>query len=227
MWDGINWTLASQITSFFELSAAGSAAGGRDDAPKDFFAALREAGALDDALSFLAFALPRRGAIAWGYRCVGASARHASLLPADMGAYSAVGAWLDDASEERRSVAESAAKQAGYRTPEAMLALSVFVSGGSLAAPASPQQVPAPPELAGQMVNAALVMASTRVGPKFIGKIKSDFLDFGVQYAEGSVDPSKRLDPGAWSEDVPAHAPNAENREPIRPPQRPAPRPRP
>ncbi|MDZ5456860.1 DUF6931 family protein [Azohydromonas lata] len=53
-----------------ELSVAGRAALAADPAPKGFLAALLEAGCLDDALQFLAHALPRARAVAWACVCV-------------------------------------------------------------------------------------------------------------------------------------------------------------
>lgn len=187
MWTIVKWTLAGQITPFFKLSDAAAPLLDGEEPPEQFFGTLRAAGADDDAMQFLCYALPRRVAIAWGRDCVGRTANAVRLSPADMAAYSAVGAWLDDPSDERRWVASDAAKAAEYRSAEALLATAVYTSGGSLAAPHCPQPCPPPPELAGQMVAGALAIAATRVDAPLIAQTKSLFLDRGTMFAGGQV----------------------------------------
>ena len=187
MWKVVKWTLAGQVTPFFKLSEQAAPLLDGDEPPEQFFTALRDAGANDDALQFLCYALPRRVAIAWGRDCVGRTAGAAKLRPADMAAYSAVGAWLDDPSDERRWVAHDAALAAEYQSPEAILAVAVYTSGGSLALPHCPQPCPPPPELAGQMVAGALATAATRCDDGMIAATKALFLDRGALYASGEV----------------------------------------
>lgn len=187
MWNVVKWTLAGQITPFFKLSEAAAPLLDGEEPPEQFFSTLRDAGALDDALQFLSYALPRRVAIAWGRDCVGRTANAIQLTPADMAAYSAVGAWLSDPNDEQRYVAFDAAKAAGFTSAEALLATAVYTSGGSLAAPHCPQPCPPPPEMAGQMVAGALAIASTRVEAPMIGPTKSLFLDRGALFASGQV----------------------------------------
>lgn len=187
MWNVVKWTLAGQITPFFKLSDAAAPLLDGEEPPEQFFGALREAGAQDDALQFLCYALPRRVAIAWGRDCVGRTASATRLRPTDMAAYSAVGAWLDDPADDRRWVAFDAAKAAEFSSPEAMLAMSVYTSGGSLALPECPQPCPPPPELAGQMVAGALAMAAARAEGPQIAQTKREFLDRGVLFASGQA----------------------------------------
>ncbi len=187
MWKVVKWTLAGQVTPFFKLSDAAAPLLDGDEPPEQFFAALRDAGADDDAMQFLCYALPRRVAIAWGRDCVGRTAGPAALTPADVAAYSAVGAWLNDPSDERRWVAHDAALAAEFRSAEAILAVAVYTSGGSLALPHCPQPCPPPPELSGQMVAGALAAAATRVEAGQIAAAKAAFLDRGTLYASGEV----------------------------------------
>lgn len=183
MWDAVQWSLAGQVADFVKLSERGAAALIEDEPPEAYFARLRAEGALDDALAFLAAALPRRVAVAWGRDCLGRTARAVRLRPADTAASSAVAAWLDDPVDERRRVAFEAAGAAEYASAEALLALAVFLSGGSLAAPGCPQQVPSAPELCGRMVAAAVALAAVRVQPALIADTKSAFLERGNQLA--------------------------------------------
>ncbi len=187
MWSIVKWTLAGQITPFFKLSDAAAPLLDGEEPPERFFGVLRDAGALDDAMQFLCYALPRRTVIAWGRDCVGRTAGAARLSPTDMAAYSAVGAWLDDPSDERRWVAFDAAKAAEFRSAEALLAAAVYTSGGSLALPHCPQPCPPPPEMAGQMVAGALAIAATRVEATLIAETKTQFLDRGALFAAGQA----------------------------------------
>lgn len=221
MWDAVRWTLAGQVAALFPLGDDAQKALVEDDPPEDFFQTLRQMGAYNDAISFLAFALPRRQAIAWAHRCIGATARRARLMPADTAAYSAAGAWLADGADELRWTAHDAANRAELRTPEALLAYAVFVSGGSLTSADCPQQVPAPPDLVGKLVSAALLMAATRAAGPLVDQAKSDFIDVGETFARDESGPTKHLDPAIWSDNLAGHAPNAQNRKPKRVIQRP------
>lgn len=187
MWDAVRWTRATQITEHFDLSEDAAALAAPDDVPEHYFELLRDAGALDDAIRFMAFALPRRICIAWGHACIARTARDAKLKPADVAAYSAVGAWLKDPSEEQRWIAHRAAQSADFKTAEAVLAFAVFVSGGSLSPPESPQQVPAPPDMSPRLVSGAVLLAAVRVAPVAIRDAKLDFLARGLPYAKGEI----------------------------------------
>lgn len=185
MWDAVRWTLATQLTALFDVSDDGAALLDPSDTPEHYFGLLRDAGALDDALRLLAFALPRRSCIAWGHDCVSRTAGAGKLKPADTAAHSAVGAWLNDPSDERRWVAHDTARTAEFRTPEALLGFAVYVSGGSLSPPQSNIQVPAPADMSARLVSGAVLLASVRTEPTAIGRVKEDFLSRGLPFATG------------------------------------------
>lgn len=185
MWDAVKWTRAGQIGRLFKLSEPGAALLIDEDPPEAFFARLREAQALDDAMAFLAFALPRRLAIAWGRDCVAQTAGDAGIGPADAAAFSAANAWLEDATDERRWTAHEAARAAEFRSAEAVLAMAVYASGGSVTPPGSEDAVAPPPDLAARLVSGAVVMAACRVPFEKMKDTKSAFLDNGAAYASG------------------------------------------
>ena len=186
-WDAVTWSLAEQVAELVALSEKGQALLTAGLGPSEFFDKLRAAGALDDAAGFLAVALPRRLAISWARDCVAHTAREAKLKQPALLALSAVGAWLDDPSEERRWTAHDAANNAGMDGPEALLAMAVFLSGGSISPPGTPQPVPAPPELTGKLAGGAVLLAAVRVQPQLIADTKLAFLDRGVKYAIGDA----------------------------------------
>jgi hypothetical protein len=123
MWNAVRWTEAGQVAQLFEMSGKADALLVAEEPPERFFAALTAAKLYDDALMFVALALPRRPAIAWGRACVGRTAEFAPLRPRDTAAFSAAAAWLEDSNDERRFTAFEAARQAEFRSAEAMLAL--------------------------------------------------------------------------------------------------------
>jgi hypothetical protein len=186
MWDAVKWTRAGQIARLFKLSEPAAELLVDEDPPEAYFARLRGADALDDAMAFLAFALPRRLAIAWCRDCVGSTAGAMQLSPEDAAAFSAANAWLEDPSDERRWTAHEAARAAEFRSAEAVLALAVYASGGSMAPPGSaePPALP-PPDLAARLVSGAVIMAACRVPFERMRGTKAAFLDNGAIYAAG------------------------------------------
>jgi hypothetical protein len=153
--------------------------------PRQFFDALAVVPALaDDAIRFLATALPKREAVWWGVLCV----KDALPKPADPVAAKAVAsaeAWAKDPSEANRRAAESAANAAGYGTAAGSLAAAAFWSGGSLNPPHLPVVAPKP-ELTGVAVAGAVLLASSvaAAGP---APAKAKFVALGGEVASGKL----------------------------------------
>lgn len=187
MWSAVRWTEAGQVAQLFELSAKAAPLLVAEEPPEQFFATLKDAKLYEEALMFVALALPRRLAIAWGRNCVGRMAQYTRLAPRDTAAFSAVGAWLQDASDERRFNAFEAARQAEFRSAEAMLAFAVYASGGNM----SPSETDPPahpsPDMAGRLVHGAISLALMRVPFEQSDEVKLGFLDAGSGYASGTV----------------------------------------
>lgn len=150
--------------------------------PRQFFDALAAVPALaDDAVRFLAAALPKREAVWWGALCV----RDAVPKPGPeaANAIAAAEAWARDPSEANRRAAEQAAGAAGYGTPPGCLAGAAFWSGGSLAPPNLPP-VPPKDELTATAVAGAVLLAAVAAptGPE---QAKARFLALGAEVASG------------------------------------------
>ena len=159
-WNQVRWTEAQQVAALM---------GVEDDAlpeagvtPADHYQALRETGDSSGAVAFLGHALPRLEALAWAARVLEEAAAGRELKRADRQALDHSLRWLGDPSEGARRAASDAAELAGERSPERMLALGVFFSGGSISDPDLPPIQPAP-ELAGRFAAAAIVIAAARV----------------------------------------------------------------
>jgi hypothetical protein len=152
--------------------------------PRQFFDALVLAQIPDDAIRFLAAALPKREAVGWGVLCV-KDALTKPLEPTATKALATAEAWVKDPSEANRRAAEAAADPAGYGTAAGCLAAAAFWSGGSLT-PAHLPPVPPRDDLTGTAVVGAILLASTvsSAGPE-PAKIK--FIAIGGDIASGRV----------------------------------------
>jgi hypothetical protein len=152
--------------------------------PRQFFESLVAVPLLDDAIRFLAAALPKREAVGWAVLCV----KDALPKPLEPSAAKALGvaeAWVKDPSEAHRQAAGAAADAAGYGTATGCLAAAAFWSGGSLT---PPHLAPVPPrdDLTGTAVTGAILLASASAisGPE---PAKAKFVAMGGDVASGRL----------------------------------------
>jgi hypothetical protein len=154
--------------------------------PAQFFRLLVEGGHLQDAIRFLASALPKREAVGWAY--LAARAAHGDKAEAKCAAaLEATRKWVIDPSEANRRTAEKTAKPAGYGTPAGCAALAAFLSGGSIA-PAD-QKTPVQPaeHLCATSVFGAVFMSGVMTQPEKAPEKHRRFLDQGVEIAGGAT----------------------------------------
>lgn len=150
--------------------------------PRQFFDVLAPNPALaDDAIQFLAAALPKREAVWWGLLC----AKNSSLkaTPEAAKAIAAAEAWVKDPSEANRRVAENAANLAGHGTSAGCLAAAAFWSGGSLL-PAHLPPTPPKDELTGTAVAGAILLATVATPPN-PAAAQAKFIALGGDVAAG------------------------------------------
>jgi hypothetical protein len=176
----VKWTEARQVTAVLGWPESA----GDPDAeasPEAFFDALCAAGRHDDAVEFLAQALPRWEAVAWAARSV------RDLDPpgqaADAAALKAALLWVQDPTEARRRAAESAAEASAPDSPARLAALAAFFSGGSVA-PDDAEPLPAPRDAAGKLAAGAILVASAR-SPDMDAALQA-CLSAGAEIASGS-----------------------------------------
>jgi hypothetical protein len=152
--------------------------------PRRFFDLLAATPLLDDAIRFLAAALPKREAVGWGAACV-KDVFPKFAEPNEAKALTAAEAWTKDPSEGNRQTAGTAAEAAGYDTAPGCLAAAAFWSGGSLAPPHLPA-VPPRDDLTGNGVTGAILLASAAAaaGPD---PAKAKFIALGADVASGRV----------------------------------------
>lgn len=151
--------------------------------PGDFLEALIREAQWPDAVRFLAHALPRREAVWWACTC----ARF--TLPADsppdaVAALQAAEAWVFQPTEENRRAAMQRAEAAGFDTPAAWSAVSVFWSGGSMAPPGAPPVMPGE-RLCPTAVASTVLLAAVQTEPQLAEQKYRRFLEAGIDIARG------------------------------------------
>lgn len=129
----------------------------------------------EDAIRFLAVALPKREAVIWAIACV----RSAIPKPAPDAAkaITTTETWTRDPSDANRRACGAAAEVVGHDTAPGCLADAAFWSGGSLSAPHLP---PVPPrdDLTATAVTGALLLAALAVPA-----VLSRFVAMGAEIA--------------------------------------------
>ena len=159
-WTQVRWTEARQILSLMGQEEAELPEPGID--PKTYYAARRAAQDRSAATNFLGHALPRLEAIVWASHILDEQSRTITLAPMDRQALDYALRWIGDPNDDRRRTAMDAAGEAGRRSPERLLGMAVFYSGGSISLPDMPPVLP-PPEAAGRLAASAILIASHRV----------------------------------------------------------------
>jgi len=182
-WTNIRWTEAGQIADLMELPR--EEVPEPDMVPRAFYLAARRRDDLETALSFLAHALPRYDAVAWAARVLERLAAAAPPDPSERQALDHALRWIEDPSDEHRRAAFDAAESAAAESPERLLALAVFLAGGSLAPADLPAVLPEA-SLGGRFAACALIAAAHRSGDP--NAALAGALDLGEKIAEGGVE---------------------------------------
>jgi hypothetical protein len=152
-WANVRWTEAAQIMRLLGKLVD-------DDDPEPVlpdvhFGELLAGQRYSDAVMFLAVALPRFDAVTWAARILEARPGKPKLS-GDRAALAAVLDWLDDPSDSKRRIANALAEKAALNSPEQLLALATFMSGGSIA-PEDINPILPPPEICGKLVSSAIL----------------------------------------------------------------------
>lgn len=180
---------ASEILERYEPSEEAAALSTDGMSPRRFLDRLLAGELNEDAISFLAYGLPRREAVWWGLRCV------REITPDEpeekvAAAIAATDAWLADPTDEKRRAAMVAAEAATYGTPAGCIALAAFFSEGSMAPPDCPP-VPVGEWFCARTVAAAVILASIARKPEEIPVLGKKFAEQGIEVANG---------PAPWEE---------------------------
>jgi hypothetical protein len=174
---------AAEICGGLELSEPGRKLLDAQISPAGYLARLSEAGLVGDAVRFLARALPKREAVWWACQCI----REAGLDSGEaaQAALLAAARWAAEPSEDNRRAAEKAADLAAS-TPEGIVALGAYLSGGSMAPPEAPEVKPAE-GLTALSIAGAIILAAVAKQPQQAPQRYRRFLELGVAAANNPL----------------------------------------
>ncbi len=137
----------------------------------------------DDAVKFMAHALPKREAVWWGCLCVWKTCRPQPSAK-EAAALEAAVHWVIEPAEEHRRHAEAAGLKAGADTPAGGLALAAYWTEGSMAPAGQPEAAP-PPFLTAQTLAAVLTLAAAQAKDVPLAEHQRLFLQLGREVAGG------------------------------------------
>lgn len=160
-WSKVKWTEARQIAEAMDTDAAALPDEGVD--PRSYYVSLKKGGELDRALSYLGHALPRYEAVAWAAHSIRSMRSPSQPMPLDRQALDRTLQWVEEPTDEYRRAAYQAAEAASRDSPERLLAIAAYMSGGSIAPPDLPPVNP-PQEVCGRIAATAVLVAAHRSG---------------------------------------------------------------
>lgn len=132
--------------------------------PSRFVQLLEARGLFKDAIQFLTHGLPIDVAIRWGCAAVRELARKENPAQSAEVLEAAEG-WLKAPNDEERWKARSAAEKNGVSSPADLIAMAVFLSGGSIT-PAGTPVTPPPEYAANRMVGSGIQLAVLSQSPE-------------------------------------------------------------
>lgn len=170
-WTIVFWSSAHQIAK--EANLPETLLPAEDVAPGAFFHDLRAQGEVMAAVAYVATALPKLEAIAWGLASLPPLVDTDRHRAARMLLRDTARRWLDEPDDENRRAVERLTETADREWPEALIGMAIFFSGGSIA-PEDTPPVPADASLCGQLIAGAiqsLVASHAHAGPEFANRI--------------------------------------------------------
>ncbi len=158
-WPRVKWTEAGQLVPLLGSDPAMSEADAKLS-PEAYCLKLIGEDQLDLAAQVLGVALPRVDGIAWAASVLD------TLLPEAQTSRGApiralVGAWIEEPDHEKRKQAWEMAEAQEETTPEQLLAMALFLSGGSISMDGLPPVLP-PEGASGRIVGGAIVLMAHR-----------------------------------------------------------------
>jgi hypothetical protein len=171
-----------------EICALAAAAGRTlpdpgDTSPAEYVKKLISVPSLDEAVQFMAFALPKREAVWWACLCA-RSQVHDSTPAAALAALTAAEAWVYRPTDETRRAAMEKAQATRFDSALIWPAVAAFWSGGSLAPPNLPA-VPPAPHLSGVAVLGAVTLAAVQIEPALAEQKRRRYIEIAIDIANG------------------------------------------
>lgn len=138
------------------VSPAASALVQEDSTPSSYLNSLEKQELYPDAIRFLAFKLPTDAGVKWASSCIKELSSPESKKEKDE-PLEASDNWVKAQSDATRFAAKDAADKSKTSGPSKLLAMGVFMSGGSLT-PAGAPHTPPPPNTAQKMIAGAILI---------------------------------------------------------------------
>ncbi|WP_372731494.1 hypothetical protein [Novosphingobium sp.] len=151
-WTLSTWTDAAQLAAYVNPRQVPEQA--RDVAPPAWFAHLREAGEVVDAVNFIAHAMPRYECVVWAVRTlidIGIDRTDPAIVAALR--------WIDNPSDGLRRAAAHLGESLDDETPQSLLCQTIFLSGGSISEEDLPAIQP-PPDTCAKLAAATVLTAA-------------------------------------------------------------------
>jgi hypothetical protein len=146
-----------EISEISNLTDPARALVNDDSTSTDYLDRLEQQELFQDAIRFLAHRLPTDTGVKWASACVrelqAPDRKEEKNEPLD-----AADRWLQAPGDQTRWAAHEAADKAKTSGPANLVAMAVFLSGGSVAPPEAPETMP-PPYAAQKMIVGSIVVA--------------------------------------------------------------------
>ncbi|MGO9258639.1 MAG: DUF6931 family protein [Bryobacteraceae bacterium] len=146
-----------EISEISNLSAGALALVKEDSTPSAYLDSLEKQQLFQDAVRFLAHKLAIDAGVKWACACVRELRAPDRKEPKDE-PLEASEQWIKAPTDSTRRAARDAADKAKTRGPSYLVAMAVFMSGGSLSPPEAPE-TPPPPHTAQKMIAGSIVTA--------------------------------------------------------------------
>jgi hypothetical protein len=158
------------------------AASPAEPSQRAFVATLVERELFNDAIAFLAHALPRREAVWWAWVCA-RKAAGPQPPPKIQAALDATERWIVQPTEDNRRQAMQFAQVAEFSNPAGCAALSAFFTGGSLS-PAEAPPVPPGEFMTAKAVTGSVTMAAVANEPEKAPEKFQEFVRLALEVAD-------------------------------------------
>jgi len=174
---------AVEISAMFELGDQGRALLSDEIASGDFIYLLLEHEDYDDAVKFLAYALPKREATWWACLCARSCLTEQSKT-SDIKAIEFAETWVYRPTAANAKINLKIAEATAYKTAAGWAAMAAFWSGENISPIKGNIVIPAP-ELTAKAVIGAVKLAAVQAGSGHINKNYQLFIRQGIDIACG------------------------------------------
>jgi len=161
--------------------------------PPDFLTTLEERELYYDAILFLAHMMESKPAIEWACKTIHAL-QPAGQPIAGQECLTASEAWLKAPTDPLRFAARDMADKSGFEAPADCAAMAVYLSGGSVTPPHTPEVDP-PPYGAQRLCSGAVLMAAVLNEPEHVAQRQRKALALGRQIAKLPPGPEPPKEP--------------------------------